>query len=221
MDDRTRRSWMAVQSKFGGTPFQLAAALATDTPAADKLALENAAVLELRRNGAIFAVVADIHPHFAVPDQPVKGPVQAIFAWTPRCLATSVFDVLDAGGHRLPYAAIAYRSLKPLMWRNQGRGMGMGQLAGTRFEVTQCVGGMVVATLRAPTFDIAELDIALRALEEVSRLAWRGPSPSSFHDLMVQDNKPKSPVRYMVVAAALLAIVAVIAFGFMQSMAAK
>lgn len=218
MDDRARRSWNAVQAKLGGTPFPLAAALPVDTAAADKLALEHAHVLELRRNGTRFAIVTDMQPHFVVPEAEGQAPLHAIFAWTPRCLANAVFDLFDAGGQHVPYAAIAYRAYKPLAWRNQGRGLGMGQVSDTRFAVTQCIGGMIVATQRAATIDAAEIDTALTALEEVTRLAWRGPSPSSFHDLMIEDAKPKLPVRW--IAVALLAVVALglVAWAYQQSM---
>lgn len=219
MDDRARRSWNAVQAKLGGTPFPLAAAVPADAATADRLALEHAQVLELRRNGTRYAIVTDIHPNFAVPETEGQAPLHAIFVWTPRCLANAVFELFDAGGQRLPYAAIAYRTLKPLAWRNQGRGLGMGPLGETRFAVTQCIGGMVVATQRAPMVDASELDAALHALEEVARLAWRGPSPSSFHDLMVEDAQPKVPVRW--IALGLLALVALglVAFAYVQSVA--
>ncbi|MBM4343571.1 MAG: hypothetical protein FJ100_09360 [Deltaproteobacteria bacterium] len=217
MDDRARRAWNAVNAKLGGSPFPLAAALPADTAAADKLALEHAQVLELRRNGTRYAIVTDVRPHFAVPEAEGQAPMHAVFVWTPRCLANAVFDLFDAGGQRVPYAAIAYRAFKPLAWRNQGRGLGLGRVGDTRFSVTQCIGGMVVATHRAPMVDVAELDTALHTLEEVARLAWRGPSPSSFHDLMIDDARPKFPMRWVAVAALAVVALALVAWAYKQS----
>ena len=93
-----------------------------------------------------------------------------------------------------------------LGWRTQGRGQGLGKLGDTSFAVVQCVGGMVVATSRATHLDPDDFERALALLEGVTRLAWRGPKPSSFHLIVEEDQRKAGRNRMLLAVGAVLLV---------------
>lgn len=210
----THTHWNTLVEKLGGTPLPLADLLPTAAPQADRIAVEHAKVLDVRRNGMRFALAGPLRPEAVNPSPQPQLPMYALYAWTPRCLATTLGDLLDAGAYRVPYAAIAYRTFKPLAWRTQGASSGLGPLGKTGFVVVQCVGGLVAATVRAETLDAHALDDLLHEMELAARLPWRGPSPSDFHAIMEQAPQKRSAAIWtaLVVVLAAAVIAGVVAY---------
>lgn len=211
METKVRHNLNAIQARIGGSVLPMGPQLAAKTGPQDRSILEQAEAIEFRRNGVRFAVLSGLREAALPAEADPSQPLHALFAWTPRCLATTIAESFEAGTTLMPYAALAYRQVKPLLWRTQSRGSGMGTLADTSFSVVQCVGGLVVAVSRAHHLDPGEFDRALTAIENVTRLAWRGPNPSSFHMIVEENARKADRNRTFAIIAALVVFAAAVA----------
>ena len=82
-------------------------------------------------------------------------PLHALFAWTPRCLAHSLADCFEAGTTLLPYAALAYRQVKPLLWPRS---------PALSAYLRHCVASLAAAYLSTPrSFSSLFLDLHLKS----------------------------------------------------------